>query len=392
MFNFIFLLLLATTSLISQPLENQDGWRPAWGLDRIDQRGAALNDRYDYSLTGAGVTVYVFDSGIYSGHEDFGGRVEPGFGVITDGLGAEDCAGHGTHSASLIGGTKYGVAKQVKLVSVRVLNCNNGNSSMASLYPAFDWIIEHHKEGVPAIVNMSVGTSKSVAFNEATQRLIDDGLIVVAASGNQNRDACLYSPASQTSVIAVGAIDMSESRAHYSNYGPCVDILAPGSDIVGAWVGTSNTYRSSSGTSNAAPIVSGIVALMLEQSPQMTQVQVEEKLKNIATVDAIKNVGVGSSNLLAYSLFDVAQNPIPTTTTTVPVTTPTVPVTTTTIPYVSPTTTTVQPVQTTVPDTVNGAVCSTPATRTVFYGVPYVCVNTGNQLMWISKRYSPGRP
>ena len=124
----------------------------------------------------------------------------------------------------------------------------------------------------------------------------------------------------------------------------------------------------------------------------MTQVQVEEKLKNIATVDAIKNVGVGSSNLLAYSLFDVAQNPIPTTTTTVPVTTPTVPVTTTTIPYVSPTTTTVQPVQTTVPDTVNGSVCSTPATRTVFYGVPYVCVNTGNQLMWISKRYSPGRP
>lgn len=386
MLKYIIALVFSTSTFMSQALPNENGWRPAWALDRIDQREPQLNDTYKYSLTGAGVNVYVFDSGIYSGHEEFAGRTEPGFSVINDGYGAEDCAGHGTHSASIIGGQTYGVAKNVKMISVRVLNCSNGNPSSASIYPAFDWIIEHHQDGVPAVVNMSVGMSKSIAFNEAVQKLIADGLIVVVAAGNQNRDACLYSPGSETTAITVGAIDRSESRASYSNFGSCIDIFAPGSDVVGAWVGAPNTYRSSSGTSNAAPIVSGIVALMLEQNPYLTQQQAEEKLKNIATNGSLANIGTGSPNLLAYSLFDGV--PAPVTTTTVPSST------TTTIPVGAPepTPTTVQPVQTTVPQNVNGLSCSRPAQRTTFYGVPYVCVNTGNQLMWIPKRYSPGRP
>lgn len=389
---YILSIFIAATSLVSQPLANDNGYRPAWGLDRIDQRDSALNDAYTYNLTGAGVNVYVFDSGINSSHEDFEGRVDAGFSVITDGLGSEDCAGHGTHTASLVGGKTYGVAKKVRLVPVRVLNCSNSNSSSATIYPAFDWIIEHHQAGVPAVVNMSVGMPKSEAFNEAVRRLIADGLIVVGAAGNQAKDACLYSPASEPSIISVGGTDKTDLRGTQSNFGTCVDLFAPGWDLVGAWTGGTNVYRSSSGTSNAAPIVSGIAALMLQENPSLTQSQVEERLRANATAGALFNIGAGSPNLLAYSYF--SNQPVaPTTTTVAPTTTttvvtpvPTTVVTTTTVVQrVTTTTAAPQPQQSELP-------CSNPAERTRFYGVPYVCVNTGNQLMWIPQRYLPGRP
>ena len=386
--------LFASTSF-SQTLQNDNGWRPAWGLDRIDQRETELNDTYNYTLTGAGVSVYVFDSGINSSHEEFTGRIEPGFNVINDAYGTEDCSGHGSHTASLIGGTTYGVAKQVKLIPVRVLNCRSGNSSSATLYTAINWVIEHHQTGVPAIINLSVGMSKSIAFNEAAQALIADGLIVVGAAGNQNRDACLYSPASEPSVISVGGIDRAALRASYSNYGSCVDIFAPGSDLVGAWFGSTDIYRSSSGTSNAASIVSGIVALMLQDNPSLTQSQVKERLKTNATRDVLFNIGSGSQNLLASSLFD-SNSPAPTTT--VPVTTTTIPVTTTTTPAVVVTTTTVAPqpptrmpilksTRPTIPLPAD-MTCTNAGARIYFYNVPYVC-SSGR---WLLGAYSPGRP
>lgn len=392
MLKFIVSLFVSAASLMSQPLPNDNGYRPAWGLDRIDQRQSTLNDNYTYNLTGEGVNVYVFDSGITSGHDDFEGRVDAGFSVITDGLETEDCAGHGTHTASLVGGKTYGVAKKVRLIPVRVLNCNNSNSSSATLYPAIDWIIEHHKPGTPAVVNMSVGMPKSEAFNEAVRRLIADGLIVVGAAGNQSKDACLYSPASEPSIISVGGTDKTDLRGTQSNFGSCVDLFAPGWDLVGAWTGGASVYRSSSGTSNAAPIVSGIAALMLQENPTLTQPQVEANLKSTATAGVLFNIGAGSPNLLAYSHF-AAQQVVPTTTTIVTTTT-TVPVAPVPTPAVT-TTTVVQNVTTTTaapqPQQLELS-CSNPAERTRFYGVPYVCVNTGNQLMWIPQRYSPGRP
>ncbi len=403
MLKFIFSIFAATTSFVSQPLQNDNGWRPAWGLDRIDQREANLNDTYNYSLTGSGVTVYVFDSGINSSHNEFPGRVKPGFSVISDGYGTEDCTGHGTHSASLIGGSIYGVAKNVHLIPVRVLNCSNSNSSSVTLFTAIDWIVQHHENGVPAVVNMSVGMSKSTAFNEAVRTLIADGLIVVAAAGNQNRDACSYSPASELSVISVGGIDRAELRASYSNYGACVDIFAPGSDLVGGWIGAPDTYGSSSGTSNAAPIVSGIVALMLEENPSLTQSEVEQKLKDNATKDAVFNVGLNSPNLLAYSPFGTNSGLPPTTTVSAPViettttttvaSQPVITTTTTTIVVTQPTTTTTTIVAPSSPTTVQIDLnCSKPAERTKFFNVPYVCVNIGNKLAWIPQRYSPARP
>ena len=404
MFKFLLSFFLAAATSFSQTLPNDNGYRPAWALDRIDQREATLDDRYNYSLTGQGVNVYVFDSGINSSHEEFEGRVDVGYNVVTeDSWGTEDCSGHGSHSASIIGGKTYGVAKSVRLIPVRVLNCRNINTSIATLYDAFDWIINHHQAGVPAVVNMSVSLSKNEVFNSAVRRLIEDGLIVVGAAGNNNRDACLYSPASEPSVITVGGTDPQDLRGTQSNWGTCVDIFAPGWDVVGAWTGGTNVYRSSSGTSNAAPIVSGIAALMLQVNPLHTQNQIMVNLKKTATVGALFNVGEGSSNLLAYSgLYD---SPVTTTTTTVAPTSTTVAPTTTTI---APTTTTVAPVVTNPTTTTVVTIspeptvpverptfdlnCTKPAERTIFYGVPYVCVNTGNQLMWIPKRYSPGRP
>lgn len=385
--------LMASAAPAVQQLLNDNGWRPQWGMDRIDQREATLDDRYHYQRTGRGVHVYVFDSGINSLHEEFSGRLEPGFNVVADSLGTEDCSGHGTHSASVVGGSVYGVAKDVRIVPVRVLNCRNSQPSSAALYPAIDWIIDHHQAGVPAVVNLSVGMPKSSAFNEAVRRLISDGVIVVAAAGNQNRDACLYSPASETSAIVVGAIDRSASRASYSNHGPCVDLFAPGSDVVAGWIGSPNVYRSSSGTSNAAPLVSGIVALMLEAEPTLTQGEMEKRLIASATVGALSNVGAGSPNLLAYSLFvspgDGAGSP--TTTTVLPVVPPTTAPPYTVAPPVStaPPTTLVPPVGGVIPDDLS---CIQPARRTLFHKVPYVCVNVGDRLMWIPMRYSPGRP
>jgi subtilisin family serine protease len=372
---------LASAAPGVQILQNDNGWRPQWALDRVDQHGAVLDDHYHCDRAGRGVSVYVFDSGINSAHEDLTGRTDPGFNVVLDDNETEDCSGHGTHSASLIGGTSYGIAKEARLIPVRVLNCRNAQSSSATLYPAIDWIIEHHQPGVPAVVNLSVGMPKSEAFNEAVRRLIADGLVVVAAAGNQNRDACSYSPASESSAIVVGATDRAELRAWYSNYGSCVDLFAPRSDVVAAWFGAPNTYRSSSGTSNAAPIVSGIVALMLEAEPALTQVEVEQRLISNATRDALSNIGANSPNLLAYSVFGM------------PVDSPT-----TTVPTPGSTTTTVPP-STTVP--VPGSrsfplpadlTCTTPAARIRSHNVPYVCVNTGDRLMWIPQRYSPARP
>lgn len=406
---FVWSMLIAATSVVSQPLQYDNGTRPAWGLDRIDQREATLNDTFTYSLTGAGVNVYVFDSGINASHEELEGRVDPGFSVISDGFGTDDCAGHGTHTASLIGGKKYGVAKQVRLIPVRVLNCVNSNSSSATLYPAIDWIIEHHQAGVPAVVNLSVGMPKSLAFNEAIRKLVADGLIVVGAAGNQGRDACGYSPASEPLTISVGGTVKGDMRASQSNFGACVDLFAPGWDLVGAWTGAPNIYRSSSGTSNSAPIVSGIVAQMLQENPSLTQSEVEERLKSTATSGVLVNIGPGSPNLLAFTPYGSGQvtvAPVASTTTAIPTSTV---APTTTIPAPATTlavSTTVAPISTTtsIPVTTTTVVqtktsvpvvnvkCTKAATKATFFNVPYICVNTGNQLTWIPRQYSPSNP
>jgi len=275
---------------------------PSWGLDRIDQVGPKLNKSYQYSGTGAGVTAYVIDTGIDINHSDFGGRASYGYSFVGDpsqeGPDANDCEGHGTHVAGTIGGTKYGVAKGVNLVAVRVLDCQ-GQGTSEDVIQGIDWVTANAVK--PAVANMSLGGSKDMAINEAVSRSVSSGVTYAVAAGNESTDSCQSSPASAAQVIGVGATDNLDVRAWFSNYGKCTTIYAPGVNITSAAAGTSNGSLTESGTSMASPHVAGAAALLLQANPSWTPKQVRDRLVTGAiagpvfdtkgSVDRLLNVG-----------------------------------------------------------------------------------------------------
>ena len=273
---------------------------PTWGLDRIDQRSLPLNSSYTYDNTGSGVTTYILDTGVYSAHSEFTGRVSNGFTAVADGKGTEDCHGHGTHVAGTVAGTVYGVAKQATIVPVRVLSCT-GSGSWSGVIAGIDWTITHHQPGVPAVANMSLGGGFSSAINAAIVRAVADGITYVVAAGNENSDACTRSPASAADAITVAASTSIDSRASFSNWGTCVDIFAPGQSITSAYIGGTSRTASMSGTSMAAPHVAGAAALYLSSSPTASPAVVASTLLNAATRGIVTNPGVATPNLLLYS-------------------------------------------------------------------------------------------
>ena len=286
----------------------QDGWTypnvtqsgATWGIDRIDQRDLPLNGTYIYDTAGAGVRAYVIDTGIVSSHNEFGGRVQGGTTFVNDGLGTSDCNGHGTHVSGTLGGATYGVAKSVTLVPVRVFACTGGatNSTVAA---ALDWVRTNHVK--PAVVNMSLGGPANSIVDTATNNLINAGVTVVAAAGNDNQTACNASPARVANAITVGSTTSTDARSSFSNFGTCVDLFAPGSSITSAWWTSNSASNTISGTSMASPHAAGVAALYLGLNPGSTPATVQSAIVNGATTGKVTSPGTGSPNRLLYSRF-----------------------------------------------------------------------------------------
>ncbi|MGH3383438.1 MAG: S8 family peptidase [Nocardioidaceae bacterium] len=270
-----------------------------WGLDRVDQRALPLDGTYTYATTAANVNAYIIDTGINLGHNDFEGRAQLGF----DALGGDgsDCHGHGTHVAGTVGGETYGLAKDVNLFAVRVLDCE-GSGTTDGVIAGVEWVTENATG--PAVANMSLGGGASEALDAAVQGSIAAGVTYSVAAGNESSDACGGSPSRVPEALTVGATDDQDRGASFTNVGSCVDLLAPGVDITSDWVGSPDATETISGTSMAAPHVAGAAALYLSTNPDAAPAQVGEALVGSATPDVITNPGVGSPNLLLHTGTD----------------------------------------------------------------------------------------
>ncbi|WMN61821.1 S8 family peptidase (plasmid) [Pseudoalteromonas xiamenensis] len=273
---------------------------PSWGLDRIDQRNLPLNGTFNYVETGRGISAYIIDTGINVGHDEFQGRAAHGYDFVDNDNDASDCNGHGTHVAGTIGARNYGVAKAANLVGVRVLDCS-GSGSYSDVIAGIDWVKQHANR--PAVANMSLGGGISQAIDDAVNAAVRSGISFIVAAGNDNDLACNYSPARAQEAITVGASTRLDKRAEYSNFGGCVDVFAPGSDITSTWIGSSTATHVISGTSMAAPHVAGAAALLLESKPELSPPEIKAELIRRSSKNKLTDLKVNSPNHLLFS-FD----------------------------------------------------------------------------------------
>ncbi|MDT0194593.1 S8 family peptidase [Arthrobacter sp. AB6] len=278
-----------------------------WGLDRADQQALPLSGTYTPPATGLGVSVYVVDTGVLASHVDFGGRVAAGWSAMADGLGSGDCNGHGTHVAGTVAGHVYGVAKSATVIPVRALACD-GSGLYSDVIAGLEWIVGQHREGAPAVVNLSIGGPASSTLDAAVQAVIKDGVSAVVAAGNRATDACSASPARTPDAVTVAASDTSDRHAPFSNHGSCVDLYAPGVGIKAAWHTSPNSTAALSGTSMATPHVAGAAALLLSGNPRLTPAQVAEAVIASATMSRIAGTSLGTPNRLLHIAPAVESN------------------------------------------------------------------------------------
>ncbi|MBE0370480.1 S8 family peptidase [Pseudoalteromonas aurantia] len=297
--------IVSITPLVSA---KADQGNAIWGLDRVDQTDLPLNSNYHYDYDGSGVTAYVIDTGVLISHNEFGNRASHGYDFVDNDSNATDCNGHGTHVAGTVGGSSYGVAKNVNVVGVRVLGCN-GSGTNSGVIAGINWV-KNNASG-PSVANMSLGGGASQATDDAVNNAVAAGISFVVAAGNDNSSACNYSPARAANAITVGSTTSSDSRSSFSNYGNCLDIYAPGSSIKSAWYNSNSATNTISGTSMASPHVAGAVALYLDQNPSLTPSQIDSLLGQRSSKNKVSDAKSGSPNELLYTLAGSTPPPPP---------------------------------------------------------------------------------
>lgn len=281
-----------------------------WGPDRIDQRSLPLDGSFNPSGNGSNVLVYVFDTGV-SPHDEYAGRLLPGFNATGDALGTTDCNGHGTHVAGIIGGKNYGVAEGVQIVPVRVLGCD-GKGTLSALLAGIEFVIGQTSPSQPAVANMSLAGSASTALDAAVNRLIDAGVTTVVAAGNSGIDACGVSPARVPRALTVAATDAADNETSWSNYGPCIDIFAPGMGILSASNTSTTATATRSGTSQAAPFVAGVAALWLEGTTGLSPDTIALDILSHATPNVVMSLSDSvTPNRLLCTLMGDADITVP---------------------------------------------------------------------------------
>ncbi|KAK9457047.1 peptidase S8/S53 domain-containing protein [Dipodascopsis uninucleata] len=276
-----------------------------YNLARISHRdrlNTTTRSVYQYDENpGLGTTIYVLDTGVRTTHEEFGGRAR--LVNLVPGSTDTDTMGHGTHVAATAAGSTFGVAKNASIVGIKVLN-DRGRGRVTSILSGLQYVADHHEPGTLEVVNMSLGGIRSFAMNMAAANVVNRGVHVVVAAGNSGRDACTVSPASEPTVLTVGASDHSDSVAMFSNHGDCVDIFAPGVDILSAGIRNDRATSFHSGTSMASPLVAGVTAYLLAKDPSVTVTGLQDQIKGLASIGMLKFVPHdGTPNLLAYNGF-----------------------------------------------------------------------------------------
>jgi len=282
--------------------EDQSG--ATWGLVRVSEHDLKIDGHYFYGAeSGAGVDAYIIDTGIYLENAEFEGRAVWGFDSVDTPSPKTDGNGHGTHVAGTVLGKTYGLAKKATAIAVKVLGAS-GSGTTAGVIAGMDWVTDHHtnkKNGKTSTANMSLGGGYSAASNEAANRMVHAGIALAVAAGNENQNACNVSPASAADVLTVGATDRTDKRSYFSNYGKCVKIFGPGSDITSSWIGSKTATKTISGTSMASPHACGVMTRYRAAHPEATVEQVFKHLIDSATKDKITDVKTGSPNALLFA-------------------------------------------------------------------------------------------
>ncbi|HEX4953961.1 MAG TPA: S8 family serine peptidase [Thermoanaerobaculia bacterium] len=281
---------------------------PPWGLDRIDQADLPLSATYTYDFDGTDVHAYILDTGLRDTHTEFGTRATRDFDAVGDGQNGNDCNGHGTHVAGTIGSATYGVAKNVRLHGVRVCTCG-GSCTSSAVISGVQWVMNNRTW--PAVANMSLrfdGGNSSV--DSAVSNAIASGVFFAVAAGNDADDACEDSPARVGTALTVGATDSADNQAWFSNFGTCLDLYAPGVDVLSTSNGSDSATATLSGTSMASPHAAGAAALLLDQTPALEPAQIANDLIARAVTGRVVGAGTGSPNRLLQTLSSAITTPV----------------------------------------------------------------------------------